>query len=277
MGRVGLSFVERHPVTAFFLATGAVSWAGALAVAAPALVRGQPVSPMAGILMFPAMLLGPLLASIRLTARLKGRAGIRALFSGMNPAHIPARWWWVLLLPPAALLCALWILSRLASPAFTPNLFLPGLLFGIPAGLVEEVGWTGFAFPSMMARRSPLQASVGLGLLWSAWHLPVINYLGAVTPHGAWWPEYFLAFALAMTAMRVLIGWLYVHTRSLLLAQMMHISSTGALVVFSPTHITAAQEAFWYAGYGVLLWLVVGAVVPCAGRALLRVPARVEL
>ena len=227
--------------------------------------------------MFPAMLLGPLLASIRLTARLKGRAGIRALFSGMNPAHIPARWWWVLLLPPAALLCALWILSRLASPAFTPNLFLPGLLFGIPAGLVEEVGWTGFAFPSMMARRSPLQASVGLGLLWSAWHLPVINYLGAVTPHDAWWPEYFLAFALAMTAMRVLIGWLYVHTRSLLLAQMMHISSTGALVVFSPTHITAAQEAFWYAGYGVLLWLVVGAVVPCAGRALLRVPARVEL
>ncbi len=227
--------------------------------------------------MFPAMLAGPLLASVLVTARLEGRAGIRALFSGMNPRRVPPRWWSVLLLPPAAVLCTLWLLRSLASPTFTPNLFLPGLLFGIPAGLVEEVGWTGFAFPRMMVRRSPLMASILLGLLWSAWHLPVINYLGAVTPHGAWWPEYFLAFALAMTAMRVLIGWLYVRTRSLLLVQMMHISSTGALVVFSPTHITAAQEAFWYAGYGVLLWLVVGVVVSCAGGALLRVPARAEL
>ncbi len=274
MGLIRGSFSQRHPVAVYFLATGAVSWAGALAVAAPALVRRQPVSPMAGVLMFPAMLAGPLLASILLTARLEGRAGIRALFSGMNPARVPPGWWSVLLLPPAAVLCTLWMLSRLVSTVFSPNLFLPGLLFGVPAGLLEEMGWTGFAFPRMMARRDPLRASMWLGLLWSAWHLPVINYLGAATPHGAWWLEYFLAFALAMTAMRVLLGWLYVRTRSLLLAQILHISSTGALVVFSPVHLSAAQEAFWYAAYGLLLWMVVGIVVACARGTLVRAPAR---
>jgi hypothetical protein len=44
---------------------------------------------------------------------------------------------------------------------------------------------------------------VWLGLLWSAWHLPVIDYLGVATPHGEYWLPFFLAFALAMTAMRV--------------------------------------------------------------------------
>jgi uncharacterized protein len=60
-----------------------------------------------------------------------------------------------------------------------------------------------------------------------------------------------------MTAMRVLIAWLYVNTKSVLLAQLMHVSSTGTLVIFSPA-VSAAQEAIWYALYGCVLWGVVG-------------------
>ena len=47
-----------------------------------------------------------------------------------------------------------------------------------------------------------------------------------------------------MTAMRVLIAWIYTNTKSLLMAQLMHVSSTGSLVVFSAARVTAAQEAF---------------------------------
>ncbi len=49
-----------------------------------------------------------------------------------------------------------------------------------------------------------------------------------------------------MTAMRVLIAWTYSNTNSVLLAQLLHASSTGSLAVFSP-HVTAAQESLWYA------------------------------
>ncbi len=40
-------------------------------------------------------------------------------------------------------------------------------------GLWEELGWHGFALPLLLARfRSPLKATLALGLLWWAWHFP---------------------------------------------------------------------------------------------------------
>jgi len=100
----------------------------------------------------------------------------------------------------------------------------------------------GFAFPKMCQSRGPLVASVLLGILWGASHLPVVDCLGAATPQGAFWLPFFLAFISAMTAMRVLIAFLYGNTNSVLLAQLMHASSTGALVVFSPPAVSAKQE-----------------------------------
>jgi hypothetical protein len=57
--------------------------------------------------------------------------------------------------------------------------------------------------------------------------------------------------------MRVLIAWFYQRTLSVALAQLIHISSTGALVVFSPPAASPAQEASWYALYAVALWALV--------------------
>ena len=72
-----------------------------------------------------------------------------------------------------------------------------------------------------------------------------------------------------MTAMRALIAWLYENTKSVLLAQLMHVSSTGTLVIFSP-RVSAGQEAMWYAVYGGVLWVVVGVIAVKWGRGLKR-------
>ena len=63
-----------------------------------------------------------------------------------------------------------------------------------------------------------------------------------------------------MTAMRVLICWLYTNTKSVLLAQLLHISSTGSLVLFSAPSLTPAQEVFWYSLYAGALWLTVALI-----------------
>jgi membrane protease YdiL (CAAX protease family) len=255
------SAVLRHPVAAFFLMTFVISWFGAFLVAAPHLIHREPLPNLTGILMFPAMLVGPPLSGIALTRIVGGQIALRDLVARTVRWRFPLRWYASLLIPPALILFVLLLLTRFVSPAYAPNRFLAGILFGVPAGLLEEIGWTGYAFPALRKFRGPLSASVALGLLWSLWHLPVINFLGTATPHGSYWLPFFLAFSFAMTAMRVLICWMYSHTGSVLLAQLMHTSSTGSLVIFSAAHVAPRQEVFWYTIYGIALWVAVGLLV----------------
>ena len=262
--------IKRHPLVAYFAMTFLISWMGALAVAAPQLIRHHPLPTATGILMFPVMLLGPSLAGVVLTMIMDGNRGLRTLFRQMLRPQVPLRWYAALLTPPVLVPSVLLFLQRFISPVYAPNHFFIGVLFGVPAGFLEEIGWMGYAFPKMGSPPDRLGASILLGLMWAFWHLPVVNFLGTATPHGVFWLPFFFAFGMAMTAMRVLIAWIYVNTNSVLLAQLMHVSSTGSLVVFSAPHVTAAQEVLWYAFYGAALWVAAGIVVKTCGRGLRR-------
>jgi hypothetical protein len=105
---------------------------------------------------------------------------------------------------------------------------------------------------------------------WALWHLPVVDSLGAASPHGAAWPAFFAAFAAALIALRVLIAWVHTNTRSVQGAQLLHASSTGSLVVLGAPAVTAGQEALWYAANAAVLWVVVGMVVARYGAGLTR-------
>lgn len=273
--------LQRHSIAAYFFLTYAVSWVGAFLVAAPHLIHGESVPKTTGLLMFPVMLLGPACVGIFLTGKIDGKIGLQNLRFRMCRFSFPAQWYAVLLIPPALVLAVLFGLKYFVSPIFTPNIFLAGIAFGCVAGFVEEIGWSGYAFPKLRVRFGGVKASILLGLLWGTWHLPVIDYLGTAVPHGPFLFRYFLVFVAAMTAIRILIGWLYVHTGSVLIAQCMHASSTASLVIFSPTSVTSGQETFWYTIYALTLWLTVAIVLVTRGRRSLNpdkaAPARMKI
>jgi hypothetical protein len=109
----------------------------------------------------------------------------------------------------------------------------------------------------MRTRFGPFLAANVLGVAWGVWHLPVIDSLGAASPHGGAFIAFFGAFVLLLTAVRVLIAWVYDNTGSLRMAELVHASSTGFLVILSAPHVTPPQEAGWYFAYAIVLWIIV--------------------
>jgi membrane protease YdiL (CAAX protease family) len=158
----------------------------------------------------------------------------------MRRWRVPASSYAALLIPPIRVLLTLTALEHIWSPAFAPGFFPIGITFGLVAGFFEEIGWTGYAYPRLWQRFGAQRGALLLGFLWGVWHLPVVDSLGVASPHGPAWPVFFAAFVF-LVAVRLLICWLYVKTGSVLLAQLVHASSTGFLVVLSAPHVTAWQ------------------------------------
>jgi len=166
--RTGVSLVRSYPAATYFCLTFLVSWSAALAVALPHLLRRETLPTLTGVLMFPAMLLGPSTCGILMTLWIDGRKGLRELFVRIGRWRIQPRWYLVLLLPPSLVLGVLLCMSTIVSADYWPNFFLLGLLFGVPAGLFEEIGWMGFAFPKLWLKRSMSMFAL-LGLAETKW------------------------------------------------------------------------------------------------------------
>jgi membrane protease YdiL (CAAX protease family) len=260
------ALLRRAPLLAYFALVFAAS-AAALAVIGWPRLDGAGGQPVAALVMFPLIVIAVGATGLFMTAVTEGRPGLRLLRGRMTRWRL-GRWWLVLLVPPLGMLLVLSAMQVFVSPAYAPHFLLFGIGAGALAGLFEEIGWTGFAFPRMRLRFGALAGAILLGLLWAVWHFPVVDSLGAASPHRAAWPLFFGAFAAVLVATRVLIGWLYVNTGSVLGAQLLHASSTGSLVVLSPSTVSPEQEALWYLAYAAVLWMVVALVVARWGATL---------
>jgi len=76
-------------------------------------------------------------------------------------------------------------------------------------GTLEELGWRGFAFPRLQqSMGSPLWASVFLGVIWTAWHLP--REVPALVAGVDWsqWLSNQAQFVLLCVALSIVSGYL---------------------------------------------------------------------
>jgi hypothetical protein len=131
---------------------------------------------------------------------------------------------------------------------------------GLVAGSFEEVGWTGFATPRLLARQQLFIAGLSLGLGWALWHALVDFRQNFNTMRFTWLLEFAVFYLAALTAYRLLMIWVYANTHSLLLAVLMHASYTGWLVVLYPT-TSFEQGLVWQTAFAVALWLALAVVM----------------
>src|SRR5215217_7261854 len=170
------AFIKRHPVLSYYALVFAISWGGILLVIGLGPGGIPATKEQVGALM-PFMLLalfaGPSVAGLVMTGLVYGREGFRNLLTRMTRWRVGARWYAVALLTAPLTVMATLLSLSLTSPEFLPSIFTSDdkvrlLLFGIGWGLVgggllEELGWTGFAVPTLLRQRHGVLAT---GLLW---------------------------------------------------------------------------------------------------------------
>lgn len=261
-----LSVVRRHPLIAFFVLTYAISW-GFLPIESVRFMPG-----------------GPFIAALVVISLTRGLSGLRELGSRMIRWRV--RWYWYALavgLPLGVHLVTVLLNLGLGAPAPSLAQFSPlsGLLMVFAVRLInpldgpmgEEPGWRGFALPALQAERSPLLATLILGVLVTLWHLP----LWVVPQFGAS-PGDILGDILGTLGVTVWYTWLFDHTGG----------SVLMTIVAHATEGTIQTEAFWSAGaaaarmsllYGAV-WCVVAIGLVILDRRLWRglapVPATVQ-
>jgi membrane protease YdiL (CAAX protease family) len=88
----------------------------------------------------------------------------------------------------------------------------------------EEIGWRGFALPTLQQRYSPLVASLIVGVIWGLWHLPLawatIGHQQSENPS-----RYMIRFIVTILPLSCLATWLFNRSgESIAVASLFHIA-----------------------------------------------------
>jgi membrane protease YdiL (CAAX protease family) len=280
------SFARRHPALTYYALVFVISWGGILLVVGPGGIPGRPeqVATMMPVALV-ALFAGPCVAGLACTALVHGRMGLRDLVARGLRWRVGVRGYVVALLTAPLLVAGVLFGLSLISSEFLPGIVTTRdkavlLVFAVGWGLVgggllEELGWTGFALPALRRRHGPLAAGLIVGFLWGVWHF-LIAFWASGTSAGVLSPTLFLPalvfYVASLPAYRVLMVWLHDRTESLLLAMLMHASFSISMLILQPPSMDLRAGLTWNLVLAALLWTVVGVVALTGHGHLSRQP-----
>ena len=276
------SFARRYPAACYFALAFGISWSGILLV-----IRGGPIpaAPEEAHRLFAAvylaMLAGPSIAGIVMTAMVGGSAGLRDYRERLLRWRVRPVWYAVALLTAPLVLALTSLALSQFSGDFVPAIFGQGAVdpagpiqadnvttlvllagaVGMGAGLFEELGWTGFAIPTLRRRLVGTSTGLIVGVLWGAWHFLAV-WWGSASSFGSVPVPVFLLVALFtfLPPYRVLMVRVYEQTRSTLVAILMHASLTASMIILGPA-VNGARSLVYNLGFATALWGIVAALI----------------
>jgi membrane protease YdiL (CAAX protease family) len=147
----------------------------------------------------------------------------------------------------------------------TPLLLIPlAVAASTPVQAGEEIGWRGYALPRLAERFGLARASLLLGVIWACWHLPQFYIREADT-----YRQSFIVFLLQVTAISVVMAWLYARTGgSLLLTMLLHAAINNSKDIVPSAQPGSTGIFAWNAS--AVAWLTVVLLWICAGFLLAR-------
>jgi membrane protease YdiL (CAAX protease family) len=206
----------RHPVAVFAVLAYTLSWLCWL----PLLVdRQDVVGWSASTYLHLLGGLGPAVAAVVVTAAVAGRTGVADLLRRTVAWRGRLRWIALAVAGPLALFGVAVLVARVVEGTW-PDLARFGASTEYPAlqlvvfwlanllfyGFGEEIGWRGFAQPTLERRHSALRAALVISVIWTAWHLPLF---GIAATYRAMPAIGFIGFFLSMVSASLVLAWLY--------------------------------------------------------------------
>jgi uncharacterized protein len=260
--------IRSRPLAAFFVLAFGITWAVWVPRAA-----GVPVGVVGQLWTWV-----PAVAALVAATIAGGRVALGDLGARLVRWRVGLRWYLVVVLGPAAFSLAVAVVYVLlggswaaaAPPALSGEaslvvvpLYLVALF--VTDGVGEEVGWRGFALPRLLVGHNAFVASLIVGVLWAAWHLPLMWTEGYPLYGQPVW-----VLLLDTTAKSVLFTWVFLHTRgSVLLAALFH--ATTNLFVVSPVVAEAGSVALLLLAASAK-WVLVVVVIAVVGPGLAKGP-----
>lgn len=272
-----MNWIKKNPVLSYFVLTFLISWGAILVLIAfngmpDTVAEAQAQLPLA-IMTF---LLGPFISGMTMIGLIHGPNGYRDLWFRMLKWRVSPAWYaFALLLAPVVFASVHFVLF-LFSPVYLPGfmtasdshaLIFLGIMSGIIVGILEEVGWFGFAIPKMRQRHSPLKVGLIVGVIWGAWHI-MANDIWAIKTYSGEIPvdQYAILSGLSfligqLPPFRILMVWAYERTGSLFLMMVMHFSLTACSITFSPTAMTGWEVFIYSLAVAVVFWVIAVALI----------------
>jgi len=141
---------------------------------------------------------------------------------------------------------------------FVGGLTLFNILPGLISGFGEEFGHRGFMFP-LLYQINPWVGLVGGGLLWYAWHWPLLLVIPQTVEYPLWQTALnWVILALGSVCTFIYLAYTYVKTENILVASLAHIAMNNASQSLS--YFVAIQNQF-LANLGQVLAMVIVVVI----------------
>ena len=210
-------FIARWPLSVYFGLAFGISWIFLIADAlgSRGLIPFRLTLSGPGILLVLLMGYGPTIAALIVAWAIDGAAGIRALLGRLLPRRAGPIWYALALAGPAVLALATGLLQNLfgaalpALPGPAYQVALSGVVGSVVHALAngEELGWRGYALPRLQARYNAFTASMILGAIWFAFHVPIMFTSGGVG--GSQTLDSALPFLVRTLALSVIVTWMF--------------------------------------------------------------------
>jgi len=207
-----------------------------------------------------------------------GKGGAKYLFDQFGRKGFSKLWFLAAVLLPFALAAFAILLWSITGGIYVLDLmklleFPPILIVNFLTNMWEEIGWRGYALPTLQKKHNALISSLIIGVFWALWHWPhfaVKDSVMAVNYHNYLW------FTIFMLLYSISFTWLYNHSKGSLFIVSLYHASTNAtnIILFIEGNVSHRIFPFYFLTVAILAVAIVFVFKPdslcCRKRAIIN-------